>query len=133
MEWDVPYEPTLISQIDVYIPPYSDIGPLVGVPWRDWVNSKGASGEEPPKWAKRLFELSETWKTVLPGSKRYLEIGAEMVKINLENMVIIGTMGSLPKPLVVTDKLMNVPAGWNVSHFNYGYDYPYRADQWSFK
>ena len=56
-----------------------------------------------------------------------------MVKINLENLVIIGTMGSLPKPLVVKDTLTNVPAGWNVSHFNYGYDYPYRADQWFFK
>lgn len=133
MEWDVPYEPTMISQIDVYIPPYSDIGPLVGVPWRDWVASNGASGEEPPAWAKRLFELSEVWKTVLPGSKRYMEIGTEMVKINLENLVIIGTMGSLPRPLVVTNKITNIPEGWNVSHFNYGYDYPYRADQWYFK
>lgn len=133
MEWDVPYEPTMISQIDVYIPPYSDIGPLVGVPWRDWVGSNGASGEEPPAWVKQLFKLSEEWKTVLPGSERYLEIGAEMVKINLDNMVIIGTMGSLPRPLVVTNRLENVPKGWNVSHFNYGYDYPYRADQWFFQ
>ena len=130
MEWDVPYEPTMI---DVYIPPYSDIGPLVGVPWRDWVASNGASGEEPPAWAKRLFELSEVWKTVLPGSKQYMEIGTEMEKINLENLVIIGTMGSLPRPLVVTNKITNIPEGWNVSHFNYGYDYPYRADQWYFK
>ena len=63
-----------------------------------------------------------------------MEIGTEMVKINLENLVIIGTMGSLPRPLVVTNKIRNIPEErWNVSHFNYGYDYPYRADQWYFK
>ena len=129
MEWDVPFEPNLISQIDYYIPPYGDIGPLVGVQWREWVDTKGAGGEEPPAWANRLFELSEEWKTVLPGSNRYKEIGSEMVRINLENMVIIGTVGGLPGPTIVSNKLRNVTE-WSVQNFNYGRTYPYRADQW---
>jgi peptide/nickel transport system substrate-binding protein len=129
MEWDVPFEPNLISQIDYYIPPYGDIGPLVGVQWREWVNTKGASGEEPPAWAQRLFELSEEWKTVLPGSDRYKKIGREMVRINLDNMVIIGTVGGLPGPTIVSNKLRNVTE-WSVQNFNYGRTYPYRADQW---
>ncbi len=129
MEWDVPFEPNLISQIDYYIPPYGDIGPLVGVPWRNWVDSKGSAGEEPPAWAKRLFELSEEWKTVLPGSGRYKEIGREMVRINLDNMVIIGTVAGLPGPTVVSNKLRNVTE-WTVQNYNYGRTYPFRADQW---
>ena len=129
MEWDVPFEPNLISQIDYYIPPYGDIGPLVGVQWRDWIVTSGATGEEPPAWAKRLFELSEVWKTVLPGSDRYMDIGREMVRINLDNMVIIGTVADLPGPTVVSNKLRNVTK-WTVQNHNYGRTYPFRPDQW---
>ena len=53
--------------------------------------SNGASGEEPPAWAKRMFEIAKEWKTVVPGSDRYMELGKELVKLNLENMTIIGT------------------------------------------
>ena len=70
-------------------------GPLFGVQWLDWVKSKGAKGEEPPAWGKRLYDLAAEWKTVLPGSDRYTEIGKEMVKINLDNMTIIGTVGGV--------------------------------------
>ena len=131
MEWDVPFEPNLISQIDFYIPPYGDIGPLTGVQWRNWYDTDGTTGEEPPAWVKRLFELAEIWKTVLPGSDRYMEIGREMVRINLDNMVIIGTVAELPGPTVVSNKLRNVTE-WTVQNFNYGRTYPFRPDQWYF-
>ena len=131
MEWDVPFEPNLISQIDYYIPPYGDIGPLTGVQWRQWYDTGGETGEAPPDWVKRLFELSEEWKTVLPGSDRYLEIGTEMVRINLDQMAIIGTVANLPGPTVVSNNLRNVTQ-WTVQNYNYGRTYPFRADQWYF-
>jgi peptide/nickel transport system substrate-binding protein len=132
MEWDVPFEPNMISQIELYIPPYGDIGPLFGVPWLDWVNSNGAKGEEPPDWAKRLYALAKEWKTIQPGSDRYQEIGREMVRLNLDNMAIIGTVGDLPGPTVVSDRLANVTE-WKVQNFNYARTYPFRPDQWYFK
>jgi len=132
MEWDVPFEPNMISQIELYTPPYGDIGPLFGVPWQDWINSNGAKGEEPPAWAKRLYELAAEWKTVLPGSDRSMEIGREMVRLNLDNMTIIGTVGDLPGPTVISDRLANVTE-WKVQNFNYARTYPFRPDQWYFK
>jgi peptide/nickel transport system substrate-binding protein len=132
MEWDVPFEPNMISQIELYYPPYGDIGPLFGVQWLDWVKSKGAKGEEPPEWGKRLYDLAAEWKTVLPGSDRYMEIGREMVQINLDNMTIIGTVGDLPGPTVVSNRLANVTE-WKVQNFNYARTYPFRPDQWYFK
>ncbi|WIY27345.1 ABC transporter permease subunit [Parasedimentitalea psychrophila] len=81
MEWDVPFEPNLISQVEYYIPPYSEGSPLVGQQWGNWGTTNGAAGEEPPAWAARLFELGKTWKTVLPGSDAYIKIGAEMVEL----------------------------------------------------
>lgn len=130
MEWDVPYEPTLIADIGLYIPFYTDISPLFGIGWRQWALTDGKEGEEPPAWAKRMFEIAKEWRTVVPGSARYMELGRELVKLNQENMTIIGTVGELPRPTVVAARLHNVPEKLNVMHFNFGYNYAYRADQW---
>lgn len=133
MEWDVPYEPTLIANVDLYIPYYSDISPLFGVQWRQWENTNGAEGEEPPDWAKQLFALAKEWKTLLPGTDRYVEVGQELVRINQENMTLIGTIGELPKVVVASNRLHNVAPSLNETgtvHFNFGYLYPYRPDQW---
>ena len=45
---------------------------------------------------------------MVPGSDRYTELGKELVKLNLENMTIIGTIGALPKPVIVANGLHNV-------------------------
>ena len=133
MEWDVPYEPTLVADITLYTPYYSEISPLFGVKWKQWSISNGASGEEPPAWAKRMFEIAKEWKTVVPGSDRYMELGRELVKLNLENMTIIGTIGELPKPIIVANRLHNVKQDLGTAHFNFGYSYAFRADQWYIK
>jgi peptide/nickel transport system substrate-binding protein len=133
MEWDVPYEPTLVADITLYTPYYSEISPLFGVKWKQWAISNGASGEEPPAWAKRMFEIAKEWKTVVPASDRYMELGRELVKLNLENMTIIGTIGELPKPIIVSNRLHNVKDELGTAHFNFGYSYPFRADQWYIK
>jgi peptide/nickel transport system substrate-binding protein len=131
MEWDVPFEPNLISDVQTYMPPYRASSPLFGAAWRDWHVSKGTKGEEPPAWAKRLFAIEDEWRTLVPGSPRYLELGKEMVKINLDNLTIIGTVTDLPGPTVVSKRLANV-RDWTVQHYNYARAYPFRPDQWYF-
>jgi len=126
-EWE--FLPTIA---DNYVPPYGIPWPCMGLPWMDWKNSNGKLGEEPPDWVKRLWEIEDEWVTVVPGSQRYMELGKEMVKINLENMVIIGTLNELPLINVVSNRLGNTPK-WTISSFNYGYAAPYQADQWYFK
>lgn len=130
MEWDVPYEPTLVADVNLYVPYYSDISPLFGIKWKQWYNTGGKEGEEPPDWAKRMFDIAKEWKTVLPGSPRYVELGRELIKLNLENMTIVGTIGELPKPVVISNRLHNVKADMKTVHFNFGYIYPFRADLW---
>lgn len=132
MEWDIPFEPNMISQVELYTPPYREASPLYGAAWREWHVSKGARGEEPPAWVKRLYQLEEEWKTVVPRSPRYMEIGREMVKLNLDNMSIIGTVADLPGPTVVSKRLANV-RDWTVQHYNFARTYPFRADQWYYK
>jgi len=132
MEWDIPYEPNLISEIELYTPPYREGSPLFGTAWRQWHLSKGDKGEEPPAWAKRLYQLEDEWRTTVPRSPRYMEIGREMVKINQDNLTIIGTVANLPGPTVVNPKLANV-RDWTVQHYNYARTYPFRPDQWYYK
>jgi hypothetical protein len=54
-----------------------------------------------------------------------------MVKLNLENMTITGTL-STPTVVVVSNKLANAPT-WPISNFNMARTHPVRPDQWYFK
>jgi peptide/nickel transport system substrate-binding protein len=111
--------------------PFDDLSPKM-TPWRDWLDSDGTQGEEPPMWAKQLHKIGKEWSTVQPGSDRYMELGREMVKIHLDNLIIIGTIGNIPLTNVVSNNLGNTPT-WNISNYGYGYAYGVRPDQWYFK
>jgi len=103
-----------------------------GVPWYNWHNSQGETGEEPPELIKNLFEVVDEWMLTEPGTKEYIEIGKKMLAINVENLLSIGTVGLVPIPLIVRDNLRNVPekAVWSpfFRHWN-----PYQADQWFYE
>ena len=132
MEWDLPFEWNLISEVVTYSPPWSVATPLTGKPWMTFWNTNGAEGEEPPAWAERLREVAGQFQRAQQGSDEYNRLGAEMVKLNLENMVIIGTAGSVPQINVVSNKLANTP-DWGLNAYRVGLAYPYQPDQWSFK
>lgn len=131
-EWMAPYEPSMISSPQLFVVPYASFWPIMGTPWMDWKTSDGKSGEEPPSWVKRLWEIADEFKTTIPGSERYMELGKEMIAINFENLVVIGTLGEIPLITVVNDRMGNVPE-WKVNSTYYGYAYPYQADQWFIK
>lgn len=131
-EWMAPYEPSMISSPQLFVVPYASFWPIMGTPWMDWKTSDGKSGEEPPSWVKRLWEIADEFKTTVPGSERYMELGKEMIAINRENLVVIGTLGEIPLITVVNNRMGNVPE-WKVNTTYYGYAYPYRADQWYIK
>lgn len=127
-----PFEPTVFASPITFMPPYGTAHPVSGVAWWEWKNTKGASGMEPPQWVKNLWEIGEEFTTLIPGSEWYQAIGKKIVKINLENLSIIGTLAEVPLITVVSDKLGNVPQ-WKANSYYYGYTYPYRVDQWYFK
>jgi peptide/nickel transport system substrate-binding protein len=131
-EWMPPYEPLLLASPENFVPPYSSFMPIMGIPWLDWRTSGGKTGEEPPGWVKRLWEIGDEWVTLTIGSPRYMELGKEMIRINLENLVVIGTLSDVPLINVVSNRLGNVPK-WTINTYGYGYSYPYRANQWYFK
>ncbi|NPV78936.1 MAG: ABC transporter substrate-binding protein [Firmicutes bacterium] len=79
-----------------------------GPQWVIWYTSGGKSGEEPPEDVKKALKLWETTMTSLD-EKEVARAGKEMLRIFVENLWGIGTVGLMPWPVVANEKLRNIP------------------------
>jgi peptide/nickel transport system substrate-binding protein len=115
-------------------PPFGDaaLEPLCGGPWAEWRDTNGASGLEPPDDVKRLWDLTDQWKSQPPGTAEYTRLGQEIVEIHRKYMWLIGTVTPTPAVTVVSRSLGNVTP-WTINAFEYYRTYPFRTDQWFFK
>jgi peptide/nickel transport system substrate-binding protein len=115
-------------------PPFGDaaLEPLFGAPWVEWHNSNGEQGIEPPDDIKPLWDLTDQWKSSLPGTEEYVKLGQQLVQVQMDRGMIIGTITSPPAVTIVSRALGNVPQ-LKVNAFEYYRTYPYRTDQWYFK
>jgi len=115
-------------------PPFGDaaLEPLFGAPWVEWHNTNGAQGIEPPDDIKPLWDLTDKWKSSLPGSDDYIKLGQQLVQVQIDRGMIIGTITTTPAVTIVSRRLGNVPQ-LKVNAFEYYRTYPYRTDQWYFK
>ena len=112
-------------------PPFGDaaLEPLTGGPWADWHNTNGAQGIEPPADIKPLWDMTDKWKSSLPGSPEYISLGQQLVEVQMAHFFIIGTVTTTPAVTIVSRVLGNVPQE-SVNAFEYYRTYPYRTDQW---
>ena len=127
-------EPTFISRQYRFYPPFGDamLEPQFGLSWLEWLKTAGTTGEEPPVDAKHLYELAAQFKTLLPGSPEYIQVGQEIGDIHMRNMFLIGILGPSPVVLIAKDRVGNfMPI--SVSGFEYYREYPVRPDQWYIK
>ncbi|MGQ9631320.1 MAG: ABC transporter substrate-binding protein [bacterium] len=105
---------------------------LGGVEWWNWYESKGKSGEEPPEVIKHLFDLVDQWQAEPRGTKRYEELGKEILRINAENCWLIGTVGLVPRVAIIKNNLRNVPKPGQILSVEYDMWKPYLPEQWWF-
>ena len=104
-------------------------GPL----WKQWYDTNGKEGVEPPAEAKKITELQDKAKTVGPAEQ--IKIAHELFKVWVDNMLEIGTVGLTATDqgvVVVNAKLHNVPKsvtkGWLLRTPGNG-----RPEVWFFK
>lgn len=90
-------EPTFIAKQYRFYPPFGDavLEPICGLSYYQWLKTDGKEGTEPPADMKRLFELSQEFKTLIPGSAEYIKVGQEIGDIHMKNMYVIGIIGPL--------------------------------------
>jgi peptide/nickel transport system substrate-binding protein len=97
--------------------------------WATWIETNGAQGVEPPADIQRLFAAAAEFTQHPLGTDKSNELGAEIMKIHLDNMIKIGVVAEIPEPYVYTNALKNVPP-LTAKAYDYYWTYPYRAQQW---
>ena len=77
--------------------------------WRQWWDSDGARGEEPP--AGPICEIFELYDQVLTtaDTDEQVELMQQIVKLNMDHIWYTGVVGDLPQVVIVKDNFMNVP------------------------
>ncbi len=99
--------------------------------WTRWLLTGGEHGEEPPQVAKDLFNWWEEMNTTFDDERR-LELGKKILQSQAENIWTIGTVGIAPHPIIVSNKLHNVPKngywGWDGR-----WSAPYYPETWYLK
>ncbi len=76
--------------------------------WRTWIATDGKQGEEPPAEVLHQYNLWEVVKTSFDEEEVVAAVN-EMQRIHMENMWTFGTLGLMPAPVIVNEKLRNVP------------------------
>jgi len=125
--------PMIAGDTQIMFPPFgSPINKRTGIPWDDWVRSKGAKGIEPPEYIKRLYDLAIKFKSYPFGSAESNRIGREVIKIHAENLISIGVVDDTPTPVYVHNRIGNF-GGFDMAGYPYYWSYPFRPVQWYIK
>jgi peptide/nickel transport system substrate-binding protein len=78
--------------------------------WGHYVQSGGKSGEAPQlEEARRLIELNEAW-TAETNLVAKAKIWHRILKLHADNVFVIGLVNATMQPIVISNKLRNIPA-----------------------
>jgi peptide/nickel transport system substrate-binding protein len=98
--------------------------------WALWFQTSGESGIEPPDDIKALRDVFEQYRQALPGTPEFDEYGAQYYEYFSTQLPMIGTVGFAPVPIIVSNRLHNVPTEniyWGADTNFYD---PYLPSQW---
>ncbi len=114
---------------ELWVPPYENyFGLRNAMLWAEWVDSNGASGVEPPEYAKQLIADINAFQSTQTGTPESDALGARLVKNMTENLLFIGTVQA-PAPIYHNNNLKNFPE-FKTQSYEYYRTTPYRPDQW---
>ncbi len=114
---------------ELWVPPYENyFGLRNAMLWAEWIDSNGASGVEPPAYAKQLIEDINAFQSTQTGTPESDALGARLVKNMTENLLFIGTVQA-PAPIYHNNNLKNFPE-FKTQSYEYYRTTPYRPDQW---
>ncbi len=114
---------------ELWVPPYENyFGLRNAMLWAEWVDSNGASGVEPPAYAKQLIEDINKFQSTQTGTPESDALGARLVENMTSNLLFIGTVQA-PAPIYHNNNLKNFPE-FKTQSYEYYRTTPYRPDQW---
>ena len=114
-----------------YRPPWHwSTTPLAGPLWRQWLDTSGTDGLEPPEIIKELWDTTEEWRRQPFGTEKYKELGRKILQINADNVWLIGTVGLVPRVGIVKDTVRNAPKKGDILSVEFNMWTYYLIDQW---
>ena len=114
---------------EIFIPPYDNYFNMrTAMLWGEWVDSDGASGVEPPAYAKEMMEDVKAFQAAQVGTPESNAAGLKLVENMTSNLLFIGTVKE-QKPIYRNADLKNVPQ-FKTASYAYYRTYPYRPSQW---
>ncbi len=99
--------------------------------WYLWYTSEGKAGEEPPNEIKRIMDLYKVIQTSTDEVEK-IQAAREIWRSNAENLWAIGTIGLAPQPIVINNRLKNVPEEGLWTH-DYFFGALYSPEQYFFE
>ncbi len=96
--------------------------------WTQWYFTDGENGEEPPAQIKELLGWWERLRRATDEAER-IAMGKKILRSQAENLWALGVIGLGPHPIVVSNRLRNVPRlgywGWDSR-----WSWPYFPETW---
>jgi len=87
----------------------SDCCAMSSYPWRQWLDSGGKEGIEPPAEIKQLYQDVQDWLNTPAGTPEYTALINKIIAANVNNLYFFGTVSAPPRVVVVNDRLGNMP------------------------
>lgn len=116
-----------------FIPPFGDFfGIRNGLEWSKYLQTGGSEGIKPPKWVYDMDKLSIAYQRQQMGSKKWAELGQQLVDLVQKDLLFIGTIASSKEPLIYSKKLGNFKT-LKAQSFYYHWAYSFRPNQWYLK
>ena len=119
----------ILGNNELWVPPFENyFAHRSGMKWAEWVDSKGASGIEPPDYVKTLMADINALQSTPAGTDEFKVIANRMVAAMVENVLFIGT-ALTPDPIYFNNDVKNVPE-FKTASYEYYRAFPYRPSQW---
>jgi peptide/nickel transport system substrate-binding protein len=119
----------ILGTSEMWVPPYQDYFNLrTGMLWAEWVDTNGASGVEPPDYAKQLMQDINAFQSTPVGTAESNKLGARLVENMVGNLLFIGTV-QVPAPIYHRNEVKNF-VEYKTHSYEYYRSYPYRPTQW---
>ena len=99
--------------------------------YKDWWDSNGANGEEPPAEIQQLRDDCLRFGTLASDDPEYATLGESILQRISDQCWMIGVSVS-PRLVIISNRLGNTPTEGTFAN-DYNFWKPYRGDTWYFK
>jgi peptide/nickel transport system substrate-binding protein len=87
----------------------ADCCAMSSYPWRQWLDTNGAQGIEPPAEIKQLYKDVQDWLDTPTGTPEYTALIKKIITTNVINLYYFGTVSAPPRVFAISNKIGNMP------------------------